>query len=138
MHPTLFPPGVPVVKRSLDLLLTIVGIVLLSPVLAVVCLILLYTEGRPIFFRQPRAGLHGCVFHIYKFRTMRNVYDEQGRLLPDDQRISRLGKFLRATSLDELPEMINVLRGEMSWVGPRPLLARYLERYNAGQMRRHE
>jgi sugar transferase EpsL len=89
-------------------------------------------------FRQPRAGLRGAVFYIYKFRTMREIYDEQGRLLPDDRRISKLGKFLRAASLDELPELINVLRGEMSLVGPRPLLARYLERYNPEQMRRHQ
>lgn len=112
--------------------------VLIVPLLGIITLIILLTEGLPVIFRQPRAGLRGVVFNIYKFRTMRELYDEQGRLLPDDMRISKLGKFLRAASLDELPELINVLRGEMSWVGPRPLLARYLERYSPEQMRRHE
>ena len=133
-----FPPGVPVIKRLFDLLLTSLGLVIISPLLGLIALITLLTEGRPVMFRQPRAGLHGQVFYIYKFRTMREVFDEQGRPLPDDQRISALGKFLRAASLDELPELINVLRGEMSLVGPRPLLARYLDRYSPDQMRRHE
>lgn len=125
-------------KRVFDLLLTSLGLIVIAPLLGVIALIILLTEGSPVMFRQPRAGLRGAIFNIFKFRTMREIYDEQGRLLPDDKRISRLGKFLRATSLDELPELINVLRGEMSWVGPRPLLARYLERYSAEQMRRHE
>jgi sugar transferase EpsL len=138
MHPSLFPRGVPLVKRAFDLLLTTFGLILISPLLAVVGFILLLNEGRPILFRQPRAGLHGCIFYIYKFRTMREAFDEQGHPLPDAKRISRLGRLLRASSLDELPELVNVLRGEMSLVGPRPLLARYLERYSTDQMRRHE
>jgi sugar transferase EpsL len=138
LFPALLPPGVPVTKRFFDLLTTSLGLVIISPLLGILALITLLTEGRPVMFRQPRAGLRGAVFYIYKFRTMREIYDEQGRLLPDDRRISKLGKFLRAASLDELPELINVLRGEMSLVGPRPLLARYLERYNPEQMRRHQ
>ncbi len=134
----LFPTGVPVMKRLFDLLAASLGLVLISPLLGIIALILLLTEGRPVMFRQPRAGLCGAIFYIYKFRTMREAYDEQGHPLPDDRRISKLGRFLRAASLDELPELINVLRGEMSWVGPRPLLARYLERYNTEQMRRHQ
>lgn len=125
-------------KRIFDLLLTIPGFLLVSPILGLVALLLLISEGRPVFFRQPRGGLHGKVFYIFKFRTMHEAYDAEGNLLPDEQRISRLGKFLRATSLDELPELLNVLRGEMSLVGPRPLMARYLERYTPHQMRRHE
>jgi lipopolysaccharide/colanic/teichoic acid biosynthesis glycosyltransferase len=136
--PALFPPGVPTTKRLFDLLFTAFGLLLISPLLGFIALVTLLTEGRPVLFRQPRAGLHGRIFYIYKFRTMRDLVDPQGRPLPDDQRISKLGKVLRATSLDELPELINVLRGEMSLVGPRPLLARYLERYNTDQMRRHE
>jgi len=138
MVPAILPPGVPVVKRLFDLLLTLPGLIIISPLLGLIALIMLLTDGRPILFRQPRAGLYGKIFYIYKFRTMREAFDQQGHLLPDGQRISRLGKILRAASLDELPELINILRGEMSLVGPRPLLARYLERYNAEQMRRHE
>jgi len=138
MLPGIFPPGVPAVKRLFDLLLTLPGLVLISPLMGLIALIMLLTDGRPVLFRQPRAGLHGKVFYIYKFRTMREIFDEKGHPLPDDQRISRLGKFLRTYSLDELPELINILRGEMSLVGPRPLLARYLERYSPEQMRRHE
>jgi lipopolysaccharide/colanic/teichoic acid biosynthesis glycosyltransferase len=130
--------GIPAMKRIFDLLLTIPGFLLISPILGLVALLLLISEGRPVFFRQPRGGLHGKVFYIFKFRTMHEAYDAEGNLLPDEQRISRLGKFLRATSLDELPELLNVLRGEMSLVGPRPLMARYLERYTPHQMRRHE
>lgn len=137
-YPVLFPPGVPAPKRLFDLLLTSLGLILLAPLLGILALIIRVTEGTPVMFRQPRAGLRGVIFNIFKFRTMREAYDEQGRLHPDDLRISTLGKFLRATSLDELPEVINVLRGEMSLVGPRPLLAHYLERYNPEQMRRHD
>ncbi len=129
---------IPVRKRIFDLLLTIPGLVLVSPVLAIVALLLLILEGRPVFFRQPRGGFNGKTFYIYKFRTMREAFDRHGAPLPDEKRISRLGKFLRATSLDELPELMNVLRGEMSLVGPRPLMDRYLERYSKEQMRRHE
>ncbi|MBE0699744.1 MAG: sugar transferase [Anaerolineaceae bacterium] len=125
-------------KRLFDLLLTIPGIVLVSPILGGVALALLISEGRPVIYRQPRGGLKGTVFHIYKFRTMREAYDHDGNLLADEKRISKLGRFLRAASLDELPELINVLRGEMSLVGPRPLMAKYLSRYSAEQMQRHD
>jgi lipopolysaccharide/colanic/teichoic acid biosynthesis glycosyltransferase len=138
MLPVFFPPGVPIGKRLFDLFLTLPGLILISPLLGFLALVMLLTDGRPVLFRQPRAGLHGKFFYIFKFRSMHEAFDEQGRPLPDERRISRLGKFLRANSLDELPELINILRGEMSLVGPRPLLARYLERYNAEQMRRHE
>jgi len=94
--------------------------------------------GTPIIFRQKRPGYHAKPFWVYKFRTMTNDHDAQHNLLPDEKRITRLGYFLRSTSLDELPELFNVLRGEMSWVGPRPLLMQYLERYSSEQARRHE
>lgn len=138
MSPALFPRGVPPEKRLFDLLITLVGGILIAPILGITALVLWLTEGRPILFSQARAGLNNKIFYIYKFRTMRETFDDQGRPLPDDKRLSRVGKFLRATSLDELPEIVNVLRGEMSLVGPRPLLARYLERYSPEQARRHE
>jgi lipopolysaccharide/colanic/teichoic acid biosynthesis glycosyltransferase len=134
----LFPESVPIRKRLFDLLLVIPGLVISSPILGMVALLLFISEGRPVIYHQPRGGLHGKVFKIYKFRTMREAYDTEGSPLPDEKRISRLGKFLRAASLDELPEMINILRGEMSLVGPRPLMAKYLERYSPEQMHRHD
>ena len=133
----LFPSGVPARKRLFDLLLSLPAILVAAPVMGIIFLILLLKEGRPILFRQARGGLHGKVFHVFKIRTMREAYDAQGRLLPDEQRLTRLGAFLRAASLDELPELFNVLRGEMSLVGPRPFMAIYLPRYSSEQMRRH-
>jgi sugar transferase EpsL len=130
--------SIPVSKRLLDLFLTIPGIVILSPLLLVIALLIILKIGSPILFRQKRPGYLGKPFWVYKFRTMTNAHDPLGSLLPDSQRITRLGHFLRSTSLDELPEMFNVLRGEMSWVGPRPLLMQYLERYSPEQARRHE
>jgi lipopolysaccharide/colanic/teichoic acid biosynthesis glycosyltransferase len=94
--------------------------------------------GSPVLFGQERPGYKGKIFKIYKFRTMRDLRDKDGRLLPDAERLTKLGSFLRSTSLDELPELFNVLRGEMSWVGPRPLLVAYLERYTPEQNRRHD
>ena len=132
------PRRAPLVKHLFDLLLTVPGLILFSPVMLVIALIILIREGRPVFFRQERPGRGGKLFPLYKFRTMRHAVDRHGHPLPDEQRLSRLGRTLRATSLDELPELFNVLRGEMSLVGPRPLLAAYLERYNAQQARRHE
>jgi lipopolysaccharide/colanic/teichoic acid biosynthesis glycosyltransferase len=129
--------GVPLRKRIFDLTLTLPALVLLSPVIAITALVIWLREGRPIFFRQPRPGLGGKIFTVIKFRTMRNATGRDGTPLPDAARISRLGQFLRATSLDELPELWNVVRGEMSLVGPRPLLVAYLERYSAEQARRH-
>jgi len=122
----------------LDLLLTIPALVLLSPVLALIVLLVRLKLGSPILFRQQRPGLHGTPFTIYKFRTMTDARDAVGNRLPDAQRLTSFGRFLRSTSLDELPELFNVLKGEMSLVGPRPLLLRYLERYTPEQMRRHE
>jgi sugar transferase EpsL len=137
MRARLFPPGVPFVKRLFDVLLAAVGLILLSPLLAIVALILWRVEGRPIFFRQVRPGLNAELFTLFKFRTMRNQTDRYGKELPDADRLSSLGRFLRATSIDELPELFNVLRGEMSLVGPRPLFAKYLPRYSPEQARRH-
>ncbi len=125
-------------KRFLDLILVIPALILLAPVLATVALLVWLKMGSPVIFRQQRPGLHGRPFMMYKFRTMTNARDAEGNLLPNEQRLTRFGKFLRSTSLDELPELINVLRGEMSLVGPRPLLMSYLERYTPEQMRRHE
>ena len=134
----LFPPGVPITKRAIDLLLAIPGLILISPVLLIVATLVRIYHGRPIFFQQLRPGYRGKPFEVIKFRTMNNVRDSAGNLLPDDIRLTTLGRFLRATSLDELPELIHVLRGEMSLVGPRPLLMQYLERYSPEQARRHD
>jgi len=125
----LFPRSVPVYKRLFDLLLTIPGLIIISPILGIIALLIWLIEGRPVIFSQPRPGLHGEIFTVYKFRTMRIQVDKQGNPLPDKQRLSPLGIFLRSFSLDELPELFNVLRGEMSLVGPRPLLVAYLDRY---------
>jgi len=125
-------------KRLLDLAITIPALIILLPVLALVALLVRIKLGSPVLFRQQRPGLYGKPFTIYKFRTMTDARDAQGNLLPDGQRLTSLGRFLRSTSLDELPELFNVLKGEMSLVGPRPLLMRYLDRYMPEQMRRHE
>jgi sugar transferase EpsL len=129
---------VPVVKRIFDLLLTTPGFIIVSPLMAIIALLVRLFDGSPVIFHQVRAGLGNKLFKVYKFRTMRDLRDKNGQLLPDDQRISPVGHFLRATSLDELPELFNIIRGEMSLVGPRPLLAVYLERYSPEQIRRHE
>jgi len=121
-----------------DLLLAALGLVILSPVLLLVGILVRMYHGSPVIFTQKRPGFKGTPFHIYKFRTMTDARDENGNLLPDVERLTRLGRFLRASSLDELPELFNVLRGEMSIVGPRPLLMQYLERYNSEQARRHD
>jgi len=125
-------------KRALDLVLTIPAYFLLAPLMIMIAGIICLTMGKPVFFRQIRPGLHGKPFTIYKFRTMRNAYDKNGSLLPDSERLTRFGKFLRSASLDELPELLNILKGEMSIVGPRPLLMQYVERYSPEQARRHE
>ncbi len=132
------PPGMPPAKRLFDLLLTLPGLVLVSPLMGGIALLVWKFHGRPILFRQVRPGYQGQPFTLYKFRTMTDARDAAGRLLSDEQRLTRFGRFLRATSLDELPELFNVLRGEMSLVGPRPLLMQYLERYTPEQARRHE
>jgi lipopolysaccharide/colanic/teichoic acid biosynthesis glycosyltransferase len=126
------------IKRPQDFLLALIAAVVLSPVMLVTALLVRIKLGRPVLFMQERPGLNGTIFKMYKFRTMADAYDEKGEPLPDEYRLGRFGKVLRATSLDELPELLNILKGDMSIVGPRPLLVRYLPRYNAHQARRHE
>ncbi len=125
-------------KRLLDLALTGPGLIMLSPVLVVLVFMVRRRLGSPVFFKQVRPGLHGAPFAMYKFRTMTDEKDAEGNLLPDGERLTKFGRFLRSTSLDELPELWNVLKGDMSLVGPRPLLMEYLERYTPEQARRHE
>lgn len=126
------------VKRVLDLTLALLALVVLSPLLVMLAFLVLVRLGSPVFYRQRRPGLLAKPFVIYKFRTMTSAYDVQGNLLPDAERLTAFGCFLRNTSLDELPELVNVLKGDMSLVGPRPLLMQYLNRYTPEQMRRHE
>lgn len=126
------------IKVAADFATALVGLVVLSPLLAIVALLVRIRFGSPIVFKQERPGLNGAPFYIYKFRTMSDERDAQGELLPDEERLSALGRFLRSSSLDELPELFNVLRGEMSLVGPRPLRMEYLDRYTSEQARRHE
>lgn len=130
-------PPIPLSKRLFDLCLTIPLLVLISPILLIVALAVWVVHGWPVFFTQTRPGYGGKPFRLIKFRTMTDARDAQGNLLPDAERLTPLGRFLRATSLDEWPELFNVLRGEMSLVGPRPLLMQYLERYSPEQARRH-
>ncbi|MDI5933018.1 sugar transferase [Halomonas kalidii] len=125
-------------KRLLDILVALVALILLSPLLVVVALLVRLTLGSPVLFRQTRPGLHGRPFQMIKFRTMREAFDARGEPLPNAERMTRFGQWLRASSLDELPELWNVVRGDMSLVGPRPLLMEYLPRYDAHQFRRHE
>ena len=125
-------------KRILDLGLAISGLLLFSPLLALVAVLVRLKMGSPVLFKHPRAGFQGQPFTLYKFRSMTDQRDAVGRLLPDSQRLPRFGRFLRSSSLDELPELINVVLGSMSMVGPRPLLLEYLDRYSPEQMRRHE
>jgi len=134
----MFPPGVPLSKRLFDLLLTSLGLLLISPLLALIAALVWIAHGWPLIFSQVRPGYRERFFRIYKFRTMTKERDQAGDLLPDEERLTQLGRFLRATSLDELPELINVLRGQMSLVGPRPLLVQYLDRYSPEQARRHD
>ena len=138
MSAALFPAGIPKSKRALDLLLAVPGLVVLSPFLAALGMLLRLRLGPPVLFRQTRPGYHGRPFTLYKFRTMTDARDRDGRLLEDTERLTGLGRFLRSFSLDDLPNAINVLRGEMSVVGPRPLLMEYLDRYTAEQARRHD
>ena len=125
-------------KRIFDLVVTFFGLLLLLPVITLTALILISKLGLPIFFKQSRTGLNGKIFNIYKFRTMTNECDKDGILLSDEARLTKFGKFLRSTSLDELPSLWNVLKSDMSLVGPRPLLLEYLTLYSTQQARRHE
>jgi sugar transferase EpsL len=126
------------VKRVFDVLVASAALVALSPVLAALALLVRWKLGSPVLFRQTRPGLHGTPFTILKFRTMRDDRGQDGRPLPDEQRLTRFGHFLRSSSLDELPELVNVIKGEMSLVGPRPLIMAYLDRYTREQARRHQ
>lgn len=126
------------VKRAFDLAVAALAVIALAPLLVLVALAIWLTHGSPVLFRQRRPGLHGRPFTVYKFRTMTVARSEDGELLPDEQRLTWLGRLLRRTSVDELPELLNVLQGDMSLVGPRPLLMQYLDRYTPEQMRRHE
>lgn len=126
------------VKRGLDAFLSTGAIIALSPILLITSVLVRVNLGSPVLFIQERPGRDGRIFKLYKFRTMTEARDENGGLLPDDQRLPAFGKTLRSTSLDELPELINIIKGDMAVVGPRPLLVRYLPRYNTHQARRHE
>ena len=125
-------------KRAMDLVGALAALVLLSPIVVVLCILVLSKLGSPVFFRQVRPGIEGRPFKMVKFRTMTDERGPDGALLPDDQRLTALGAWLRSTSLDELPELFNVLKGDMSLVGPRPLLMDYLSLYNDRQARRHQ
>jgi len=131
-------PGIPFRKRLFDLAFTTPGLILISPLLALIGILAWILQGRPILFRQVRPGYRAEPFTLYKFRTMTEALDPQGIPRSDAERLSPFGRFLRSLSLDELPELFNVLKGEMSLVGPRPLLMRYLDRYTPDQARRHE
>lgn len=125
-------------KRPLDIILSLIAIIFLSPVMLIIALLVRIKLGSPVIFKQQRVGLNERIFTIYKFRTMTDERDENGVLLPDSVRSTKFGRFLRSTSLDELPELYNILKGDMSIVGPRPLLVEYLPLYNEFQRRRHE
>lgn len=126
------------IKRPMDLLLSLAAATVLSPVLLVVAVLVRIKLGSPVLFKQKRPGLNEKIFTMYKFRTMTDEADEDGKLLPDSVRLTKFGKTLRSTSLDELPELFNIIKGDMSIVGPRPLLIQYLDLYNDHQKRRHE
>ncbi|MCS0670401.1 sugar transferase [Cytobacillus firmus] len=126
------------IKRLMDILLSMIAITVLSPVLIVVALLVRIKLGSPVLFKQQRPGLNGKVFMMFKFRSMTDERDEDGELLPDNIRLTKFGRFLRSTSLDELPELFNILKGDMSIIGPRPLLVQYLPLYTEYQKRRHE
>lgn len=136
MARTKLPAGIPRSKRILDISLTLLALPLALPLAGLVALVVRLFLGRPVLFRQDRPGYRGLPFTLYKFRTMKDLRGPDGELRPDAERLTALGRLLRASSLDELPELYNVLRGEMSLVGPRPLLMRYLDRYTAEQARR--
>lgn len=126
------------IKRLLDFTLSFLALIVLSPVLLVTAVLVRIKLGSPIIFHHERPGRFEKIFRLYKFRSMTNECDENGNLLPDDERLTRFGKILRSTSLDELPELLNILRGDMSIVGPRPLLVKYLPLYNEEQKHRHD
>ena len=126
------------IKRILDIILSFLALVILSPLLILTAFLIRIKLGEPVFFKQLRPGKNEKIFGILKFRTMTDAKDQNGNLLPDEIRLTRFGQFLRSTSIDELPELLNILNGDMSIVGPRPLLVQYLERYNEEQKHRHD
>lgn len=126
------------IKRLLDIVISGIGIILLSPLFAVLAILVRVKLGSPVLFKQDRPGKNEKIFQLYKFRSMTDKRDEKGELLPDEKRLTNFGKKLRATSMDELPELWNILKGDMSIVGPRPLLVKYLPLYNAFQKQRHD
>lgn len=125
-------------KRLLDFVLSLLALIVLLPLFVVLGILVRVFLGTPVLFIQQRPGVNEKIFRLYKFRSMTDRKDKEGKLLPDEKRLTRFGKFLRASSLDELPELVNILKGDMSIVGPRPLLVQYLDRYNNFQKRRHE
>lgn len=126
------------VKRILDIILSLIALIIFSPLLIITAILVRFKLGSPILFRQARPGKNEKIFHILKFRTMTDEKDKDGNLLPDEIRLTKFGQFLRSTSIDELPELLNILKGDMSVVGPRPLLVQYLSRYNDEQRHRHD
>lgn len=126
------------IKRIIDILVSLIGILLLSPILIITAILIRINLGKPIFFTQDRIGKDGKIFKMIKFRSMLDATDKWGNQLPDEKRLTSFGRLLRSTSIDELPELINVLKGDMSLVGPRPLLVEYKELYSKEQWRRHE
>ena len=126
------------IKRILDCTLSLLALILLLPLMLILAILVKVKLGSPIIFKQKRPGLNEKIFTLYKFRTMTDQTDEEGKLLPDSERITKFGKILRSTSLDELPELFNILKGDMSIVGPRPLLVEYLEYYNEEEKHRHD
>lgn len=131
-------PRIPAIKRIFDFIIALTLVIITSPLQLILAILVRVVHGRPIIFKQARPGYKGRIFTLYKFRSMTEVRDPNGRPLSDTMRLTRFGRFLRSSSLDELPELINVLRGEMSLVGPRPLLVEYLPRYTSEQARRHD
>ena len=127
-----------IIKRIIDILVSLIALIFLSPILLIIYLLVIINLGMPAFFLQERVGKNNKVFKMIKFRTMKDARDKDGNLLSDNERVTKLGSFLRSFSLDELPEIINILKGDMSLVGPRALLVQYLEYYNDEQIRRHE
>ena len=125
-------------KRLIDFILSLIALIVLSPILLIVALLVRTKLGSPVIFKQERPGLNEKIFTLYKFRTMTDAKDEQGNLLPDEIRLTKFGKLLRSTSLDELPELFNILKGDMAIVGPRPLLVSYLPFYNDNEEHRHD
>lgn len=126
------------IKRALDLILSLLAVIVLSPILILVAVLVRIKLGSPVVFKQERPGKKEKIFTLYKFRTMTDKKDDKGKLLPDDMRLTKFGRMLRSTSLDELPELFNIIKGDMSIVGPRPLLVKYLPLYNDIQRQRHE